>query len=331
MKAKVEKGRGIIFPSILGIFAIKNNGDFVEIEPIISAKDYCDKVLDKNSGKYVLSDLSKKNSEYLISSDLKSVESKKIIDLFSKNLRDMRARFIELAKLQLKNSIKSDYLIIQAIKSIEEMDKVNSLLIRRLREWYELYNPEFSRSIKNNQKFAKLIQEKTRKDLLLEINQSEEKTIGGFLEDQDINAILLLANQLTQNYNYKEKQELYVKSVLEKLCPNAIYLMGVPVLAKMFATAGDLKRLALFPASTIQTLGAEKALFRHLKTGSKPPKYGFIINHPFVASAKEKEKGKRARILADKLSLLLRVDYFGGEFVADKLKKSLYEKFDFKE
>jgi len=89
----------------------------------------------------------------------------------------------------------------------------------------------------------------------------------------------------------------------------------------------SLKHLAMLPASTIQLLGAEKALFRHIKTGSRSPKHGIIINHSIVQKAKRNEKGKAARMLADKLSICAKLDYFKGEFKAKEYKKELEENF----
>ena len=80
-------------------------------------------------------------------------------------------------------------------------------------------------------------------------------------------------------------------------------------------------------SSTIQVLGAEKALFRHMKTGAKPPRHGIIIKHPLISSAKQKEHGKRARTLADKIAIAVKVDYFKGKFIGDTLKKGIQEKF----
>jgi len=95
--------------------------------------------------------------------------------------------------------------------------------------------------------------------------------------------------------------------------------------AKLIALAGNLKKLVEFPSSTIQLLGAEKALFRHMRTGAKAPKHGIIHEHPIVSKAKE--KGKAARAVADKISLAVKVDYFKGKFIGDKLRKELEEKF----
>ena len=117
------------------------------------------------------------------------------------------------------------------------------------------------------------------------------------------------------------------QSVMEKYCPNLLELAGVTIGAGLIELAKGLKHLALLPASTVQLLGAEKALFRHIKTGSRSPKHGIIINHPFVQSAGRELKGKAARMLADKLSLCARLDYFKGEFLAPMMKKELEAKF----
>ena len=110
-------------------------------------------------------------------------------------------------------------------------------------------------------------------------------------------------------------------------CPNLKELAGSTIGAKLLEHTGSLKRLVMMPASTIQILGAEKALFRHIKTGARPPKFGLIHDHQFIQSAKRNEQGKRARALADKLSLAVKMDYFKGEFIAKRLKTELEEKF----
>jgi nucleolar protein 56 len=83
--------------------------------------------------------------------------------------------------------------------------------------------------------------------------------------------------------------------------------------ARLFSLAGSLYKLSKYPASTIQTLGAEKAMFRHLKTGDRPPKYGILVLHPLVAKSKRDDRGRVARTLAAKISLAAKIDYFGGD------------------
>ena len=103
---------------------------------------------------------------------------------------------------------------------------------------------------------------------------------------------------------------------MTKYCPNLLELAGATIAARLIELGKGLKHLALLPASTVQLLGAEKALFRHLKTGSRSPKYGVIINHPLIQKAPRDKRGKAARMLADKLSLCARLDFFKGEFKA---------------
>ena len=117
---------------------------------------------------------------------------------------------------------------------------------------------------------------------------------------------------------------------MEKNCPN-IAEVATPLLgAELIAEAGSLRRLSRVPGSTVQIFGAEKALFRHMKTGAKMPKHGIIIHHPLLAQSPYKLHGKVARALADKISIASKVDYFKGEFVGDKLKKAIISKFKIK-
>ena len=111
--------------------------------------------------------------------------------------------------------------------------------------------------------------------------------------------------------------------IMEGFCRNLKTVAGTVIGAKLMEKAGSLKKLAVMPASTVQLLGAEKALFRHIKSGAKSPKHGLIHEHPFVNQAKYFEKGKRSRLLADKISLAVRIDFFKGKFIGDKLKGEL--------
>ncbi len=237
----------------------------------------------------------------------------------------LREQSIKLVKKKLKESVHQDNLIIQAINAMEDIDKVANMLTTRLREWYSLYNPEFSESIFNQEKFTELIIKKDKKTLLKEINAKD--SMGADLDKKDISAILFFAKQINELYISKKELQKYLESSMKNICPNLLAVTGATLGAKLLAKVGSLKRLMFMPASTIQVLGAEKALFRHMKTGAKPPRHGIIIKHPLIASAKQAEHGKRARTLADKISIAVKVDYFKGKFIGDKLNKELEEKF----
>jgi len=279
--------------------------------------------------------LIEKGNELEIEKKLKKRYTIDIIDLEHKNLskalnflKNFSNEFYEanriITKDKISKSVNEDNLIIQTIDNITEIDRVTNTLIKRLREWYSLYFPELDNGIEDNETFVKLVnknKEKLMKELKVKIS------MGAFLKKEDVNQILELANEIHSFYKLREKHEKYLEKKLQKYCKNLNYLAGTLIAAKLIAQAGSLKKLVLFPASTIQVLGAEKALFRHIRTGARSPKYGVIIQHPLIQNAKKENKGKAARTLADKISMAVKLDYFKGEFKADKLKKEMEQKF----
>ena len=120
----------------------------------------------------------------------------------------------------------------------------------------------------------------------------------------------------------------YVGQVMREVAPNITELVGPLLGARLLSLAGSLETLAKLPASTIQVLGAEKALFRALRTGGKPPKHGVIFQYPDIHRSPRWQRGKIARALATKLAIAARADYFTGRFIADELKKALLERID---
>ncbi|OGI64158.1 hypothetical protein A2642_00320 [Candidatus Nomurabacteria bacterium RIFCSPHIGHO2_01_FULL_39_10] len=230
-----------------------------------------------------------------------------------------------ITKKAMQLSVSEDQLIIQTIANINEIDKNVNILSKRLREWYSLYFPELSQRTPDHQKYAELLIEKTKQQLADEIKLTEE-SMGTELSEIHLQQMKLLAQQILSFYTLRQQHEQYLETVMKQYCPNIQSLAGTTIAARLIELAKGLKHLALLPASTVQLLGAEKALFRHLKTGNRSPKHGVIINHPLVQNAKRTEKGRSARLLADKLSLCARLDYFKGEFKAEQYKKELIEK-----
>lgn len=244
-----------------------------------------------------------------------------------KYFADFRKNNLILTKQKIKESVSSDLLITQTISNIEEIDKVANILAKRLREWYSYYLPEFSKSIQSHEKFVELILKKSKNELLKEIKIRKEDSMGANISNDDLKPIMALAEQLNSLYQLKEKQKEYLENLMKKTCPNLLEVAGPLIGAKLIGHAGSLKHLTEIPASIVQLLGAEKALFRHMKTGARPPKYGLIYSHQLIAQAKKKDQGKVARGLADKISIAIKVDHFKGEFIGDKLRKQLENKF----
>ena len=256
-----------------------------------------------------------------ISQDPKKIQF--IADYFSANKNMKQFKFINtiLTKREVKHSTTQDLLIIQSIKSIDDLKKSSSMIIKRLRDWYEIYNPEYSARTQEHDEFVETILKKSKDQILNELNIKNENSMGSDLTKDDVEAILNLARQIEDIKKNIEKEEKYMEKLMTKTCPNIYAICGSLLGAKIIELAGGLRELTNFPAGTVQLLGAEKALFRHIRKGNKPPKHGYIITHPLVANATN--KGKAARTLANKILIAAKVDYFKGEFVGDKLKSQL--------
>ncbi len=257
--------------------------------------------------------------------DISHKKFEKILDFLKDYTTDFYKANLIITKDRLKKAVNEDNLIIQAIDNISEIDKVNNLLIKRLREWYSLYFPELDNKIESNDDFVRFVVKSSKEKLMKELKIKD--SMGASLKNEDVSQIIELAKQTFSLHELRGKHEKYLEKIMEKYCRNITYLAGTLIAAKLIAQAGSLKKLVLFPASTIQMLGAEKALFRHITTGARTPKYGIIMQHPFIQNAKKEDKGKVARTLADKLSIAAKLDYFKGEFKADKLKKEIEKKF----
>ncbi|MBW2995630.1 C/D box methylation guide ribonucleoprotein complex aNOP56 subunit, partial [Candidatus Woesearchaeota archaeon] len=156
------------------------------------------------------------------------------------------------------------------------------------------------------------------------LNIKPELSMGSDLNSSNIQPIFELAKKLKFLYELKEQQTKYLEKMMQETCPNVTAITGSLLGAKLLAHAGSLSHLAELPSSTVQLLGAEKALFRHIRAGTKAPKHGIIIEHPLVSDSKN--KGKAARMIANKLSIAAKVDLYKGEFIGDKLRKDLENK-----
>jgi len=227
-----------------------------------------------------------------------------------------------LVKEMIAATVNEDTYIIQSINSIEELDKVCNTLTKRIREWYGYYFPELNFVMQDNEVFIKRIVQKTKKEFMQEYDL--KISMGPELAEKDLDAILDFAKQVNDLYLQREKIIAYLESVMKIYCPNIYALAGALIAAKLLEKAGSLKNLSKMPSSTVQLLGAEQALFRHLRNKRiRPPKHGFILSHPLLMEASKQDKGQVARMLAAKISIASKIDYFRGEFIGDKLKEEL--------
>ncbi len=228
-----------------------------------------------------------------------------------------------------KSSQEEDKLLIQAINSVDDIDESISKLVERIRDWYTIYFPEMD-TISNNETYVKLIAEsENREDILEKFNEHFDEDIdyssGADIEENDLIMLKSFAESIYSLQKSRRELETYIDTKMEEIAPNLRDLVGATLGAKLIAHIGSIKRLATYPASVIQIMGAEKAIFRHLKTGERPPKHGLIFQHPSVRGAKWWNRGKVARNLALKITLAVRKDVFSGEYdpsiAEDYLKK----------
>ncbi len=308
-----------IFSNVLGVFVF--DGSFQVVDELLfkNGEDYQNREhhIEIMQSKY-------KNLEYPDETGVKNIL------LHFKNAKFLNGfyeRNLQLTKSGIRNSVGDDTLLVQAINSIGELDIIVSRLAKRFREWYELYNPETSVFLEDNERFIKEILEKEKKDLLKELNIDVYSSMGADFKEADLVPIMGLARQIGELYQLRENLAEYASKLMDRLCPNVKAICGTIIGAKLIEHAGSLKRLSEMPASTIQILGAENALFRHMRTGSKPPRHGIIANHPLISRAPNKLHGKIARALADRVCIASKVDYFHGKFIGDRLNKELEDKF----
>ena len=259
---------------------------------------------------------------------------------FAKNQQDAMTKLRDFA-LQLSSarvteiSQSPDLHIIQAIKALDEIDVMINGLSSRLREWYGLHFPELDNIIDSINGYAQIVMAGKRQDLSKTVYEDagfpdskvemlsviQDKSKGGDISKENLVIVQSIAKQILEMAEIRRAMESHIESEMKSVAPNLSAILGAAVGARILSKAGSLKKLATMPASTIQILGAEKALFRALKTGTEPPKHGILFQHPIVHAAPRWQRGKMARAIASKAAIASRVDVYGGGLNQTLLEK----------
>ncbi|XP_017337765.1 nucleolar protein 58 isoform X1 [Ictalurus punctatus] len=231
-----------------------------------------------------------------------------------------------LSRYKLKFSPdKVDTMIVQAISLLDDLDKELNNYIMRCREWYGWHFPELGKVITDNMAYCKTIRkigartnvattdlsEVLPEEVEAEVRLAAEISMGTEVSEEDISNIIHLCDQVIEISEYRTQLYDYLKNRMMAIAPNLTVMVGELVGARLISHAGSLLNLAKHPASTVQILGAEKALFRALKTRRDTPKYGLIYHASMVGQTTAKNKGKISRMLAAKTSLAIRYDALG--------------------
>lgn len=267
---------------------------------------------------------------------LRIIESK---DEYEQFVRDVS---LELAKTAITEATtKRDLYAIQTVRSIEDIDKILNLLSGRVREWYGLHFPELDRLVEKHDSYVRLVYSLGTRDAFsydalaklgipqdraTQISASAEKSSGAEMSGSDLGWLREVCGAVLELYGLREHAERYTDKIMGEVAPNMTSVLGAVLSAKLISMAGGLENIAKMPSSTLQVLGAEKALFRTLKTGSRPPKHGIIFQYAPIHQSPKWLRGKIARAVAGKLSIAARMDAYGGGDAGQRLKDALDKK-----
>lgn len=252
------------------------------------------------------------------------------------------------AKLKF-NVNRIDNMIIQAIALLDQLDKDVNLFAMRVREWYGYHFPELVKLVPDNYTYARAAQFIGDKDTLTEDKLSDLTSIvgddstlarnildaargsmGGSIADIDMLNISAFTTRVISIADYRKSLISYLTEKMNQVAPSLTALLGERIGARLISHAGSLTNLSKYPASTVQILGAEKALFRALKTKGNTPKYGLLYHSSFIGRADPRHKGRISRFLANKCSIAARIDCYSdhptpkfGEALRDQVEERL--------
>ncbi|KAL3696135.1 hypothetical protein R1sor_010211 [Riccia sorocarpa] len=275
-------------------------------------------------------------------------------------IRDLKEGDLEKAQLGLGHSYsrskvkfnvnRVDNMIIQSICLLDTLDKDINTFCMRVREWYSWHFPELARIVNDNYNYAKVakfVKDKSKledeaipalteivgdEDKAREVVEAAKASMGQDISPIDLINIENFAQRVVELSEYRKQLHAYLVTKMQDVAPNLAALIGEMVGARLISHAGSLTNLAKYPASTVQILGAEKALFRALKTKGNTPKYGLIFHSSFIGRASARNKGRISRYLANKCSIASRIDCFSEvntSIFGEKLREQVEERLEF--
>ncbi|MBP2144146.1 nucleolar protein 56 [Methanococcus voltae] len=261
-------------------------------------------------------------------------------DLEDDFLNKMNEWTVQYTKMMMKRSSQAkDKLIVQTVNALDNLDETLNLFSERLREWYSLYFPEMDNIVKKQDAYVQLVSEygfrenytRTRlkeempQNLARTLSLAAKKSMGAEISEVDLQIIKSLANEIHNLYKYREELQAYLEVSMTEVAPNLTKIAGPSIGARLISLAGGMDRLSILPGSTIQVIGAEKALFAHLRERADSPKHGIIFQHPYIQGATGWTRGKISRAIACKMSIAIKAD-MSGNYIADTLSEQIDKK-----
>jgi nucleolar protein 56 len=256
----------------------------------------------------------------------------RIADLAEMDVDEVKERQIAVAtaltRQDLQDAAERDQLLVQAVRALEDLDETNNELSERLRPWMAIQFPELDDEIDDNTEFAEIVAQEAQRENMDEYAELAGESVGMDIDETDARMLQIFAAHLANAYAVRSDIERYVELLAEEIAPNLSALLGELLAARLVSLAGSLEKLAKMPASTIQVLGAEKAMFRHMRGEGSAPKHGVLFMHEFVQNVPNDDRGEMARALANKAAIAARLDQYGDDFKGESLRGEVEERFD---
>ena len=323
----IKKGKSRI--SELSKFLLNEQNDVIvndlALHDLLKKKDIESQMMSEHD----IEDIQLTKPKILINANLATDEN----DAMQK-LRDFAIQLSSSKITEVSGS--PDLHVIQSINTLDDTDKIINGISSRLREWYGLHFPELDNIIDSVNGYAQIVLAGKRENMsddvfvnagfpdskIQMLSVVKDKSRGGDITEENLLMVQALAKNILELFDMRKNLEAQIDTQMEEIAPNITAVLGTTVGARILAKAGSLIKLSTMPASTIQVLGAEKALFRALKTGSNPPKHGLLFQHAVVHAAPRWQRGKMARTIAAKAAIAARVDVYKGglnQTLLDKL------------
>jgi len=231
----------------------------------------------------------------------------------------LHVAMVRLAKGRMRQAVGPEDQLRQAVGALDELQDQENALVERLREWYGLHFPELAPMVDTGT-YLELIATHGRRDRMPIVQPESVGVDITEREEERLKAFAVLGKSVGEQ---RKAIEAYVERSTKELAPNVSELAGPIIAARLVALAGSVEKLARAPSGTVQLLGAERALFRHLRSGSRPPKHGVLFQHPWVHRAPRWQRGAIARAFAGRITMAARADAYTKRRIAPDLVKDL--------
>ncbi len=242
---------------------------------------------------------------------------------------ELREKAISETRDKLQDSVEKDELLVKAVKQLDQVSRDFSNEMETLRDWYSLHFPELESEITDDDQLVDILEKYgIQRSEIEPFSELAESSTGTQLGEEDAQLIEKTVSNLSEMKDLRDELEEYVENGAQNEFLNLSGLLGPVLATRLISLAGSLDELAKKPASTVQMLGAEKALFRHLHGKGKPPKHGILFQHRFVRSLPEDKRGKMARFMANKAVMAARIDNYGDKDKSDSLREEVREKYE---